>query len=174
MLTPRVLHVVASSLELQLTLMPVRENTSVFFWKLGSMFVARRTSIGDMTTFASPALGPVTFTENVVASGTLRGRIGYAPGNVLFYATGGLAWSYDQQTLTLADGTAQWPFLWRLGWTAGLGLEYAITDNWSARLEYRHVDLGDSTQAYSIANVPFSLKYKNQFDIGTVGVNYRF
>ena len=66
-------------------------------------------SIGDMTTFASPTLGPVTFTENVVASGTLRGRIGYAPGNVLFYATGGLAWNYNQQTLTLADGTAQWP-----------------------------------------------------------------
>ena len=33
------------------------------------------------------------------------GRIGYAPGNWLFYATGGFAWTYDQLTLTqLATG----------------------------------------------------------------------
>jgi high affinity Mn2+ porin len=36
----------------------------------------------------------------VLSSGTVRGRVGYAPGNWLFYATGGFAWTYDQRSLT--------------------------------------------------------------------------
>jgi len=42
----------------------------------------------------------------MLSSGTVRGRIGYAPGNSLFDATGGFAWTYDQLTLTqLISGT---------------------------------------------------------------------
>ena len=45
------------------------------------------------------------------------------PGNWLFYATGGFAWSYNQLTLTrLASGTGDMPFFWRLGWAAGAGV----------------------------------------------------
>ncbi len=29
-----------------------------------------------------------------------------------------------------------------IGWTAGLGMEYAFTNNWTARAEYLYVDLG--------------------------------
>ncbi|MDQ0394619.1 outer membrane protein [Labrys monachus] len=104
-----------------------------------------------------------------------RLRAGFAVDRALFYVTGGIAGGEVKNSVNVVfapQGLSQSKTEW--GWTAGLGIEYAITDNWSARLEYRHVDLGDSTQAYSIANVPFSLKYKNQFDIGTVGVNYRF
>jgi high affinity Mn2+ porin len=36
----------------------------------------------------------------VLASGTVRGRSGYAPGGWLFYATGGFAWTYDRLSLT--------------------------------------------------------------------------
>ena len=50
-------------------------------------------SIGGTSTFNSPALGSMSFAETVLASGTVRGRIGYAPGNWLFYATGGFAWT---------------------------------------------------------------------------------
>jgi opacity protein-like surface antigen len=57
-------------------------------------------SIGGTKTFTSPTLGPETYSETVLASGTARLRIGYAPGNWLFYATGGLAWIEDQQLLT--------------------------------------------------------------------------
>ncbi len=64
-------------------------------------------SIGGISNFTSPTLGPVSYSETVLSSGTMRGRIGYAPGDWLFYATGGFAWSYDQLTLTqLASGTA--------------------------------------------------------------------
>jgi len=46
-------------------------------------------SIGGSTTFFSPIAGALeTYSETMLASGTVRGRIGYAPGNWLFYATG--------------------------------------------------------------------------------------
>jgi high affinity Mn2+ porin len=54
----------------------------------------------------------------------------------------GGAWSYDQLTRTqLAGvplggsanaGTVESPFLWRLGWTAGAGVEVALGANWTA------------------------------------------
>ena len=76
-------------------------------------------SVGGISTFSSP-VGAESYSETVLSSGTLRGRIGYAPGNWLLYATGGFAWTYDQLTLTqLATGTTDMPFLWRLGWAAG-------------------------------------------------------
>ena len=81
--------------------------------------------------------GPANYSETVRSFGTVRGRIGYAAGNWLLYATGGLAWSYNQQTLTsvVAD-TSEAPFLWRLGWAAGAGIEVPFAENWTARLEY--------------------------------------
>ena len=79
--------------------------------------------------------------------GTLRGRVGYAPGNWLFYATGGFAWAYDQLTMTQLDnsGTTDSPFLWRLGWAAGAGVEMPLAPNWTAGLEYLYTRYGNST-----------------------------
>ena len=57
-------------------------------------------STGPNINFTSPTFGAENFTEAMLASGTVRGRIGYAPGSWLFYATGGFAWTYNQQTLT--------------------------------------------------------------------------
>ncbi len=77
----------------------------------------------------------------MLASGTVRGRIGYAPGHWLFYATGGLAWSYDQQTLTQnASGNTEDRFLTRFGWAAGVGIETAIAPSWTVRGEYLWTD----------------------------------
>ena len=36
-------------------------------------------SIGGISSFNSPTLGPATFSETVLSSGTVRARIGYAP-----------------------------------------------------------------------------------------------
>src|ERR1700757_739719 len=46
-------------------------------------------STGGITNFTSPTLGAVTYSEVMLSSGTVRARIGYAPGNWLFYATAG-------------------------------------------------------------------------------------
>src|SRR5262249_38544684 len=70
-------------------------------------------TIGGASTFATPTLGLETYSETVVHSGTLRGRIGYAPGAWLFYATAGFAWTYDLLTLTqLANGATESAFHW--------------------------------------------------------------
>ena len=64
---------------------------------------------------------------------TLRGRVGYAVNKVLIYGTGGVAFGGVQNAGASATNT---------GWTAGAGIEAAVTQNVTARVEYRHTDLG--------------------------------
>jgi outer membrane immunogenic protein len=82
--------------------------------------------------------------------GTLRGRLGFAADNLLFYGTGGLAYGHleaNSDLLISADvpvasfrGSAD-EVNW--GWTIGAGMEYGI-ENWSLGIEYLYVDLGDA------------------------------
>jgi high affinity Mn2+ porin len=111
-------------------------------------------SIGGISSdFVSPSLGNETLTETMLDMGTVRGRIGYAPGNWLFYATGGFAWAYDQLTVTQLDNnnTTDMPFLWRFGWVAGAGVEIPLAPSWTAGLEYLYTRYGDSTTGYANA-----------------------
>ena len=110
-------------------------------------------SIGGISTFNSPTLGQESLSETVLDMGTVRGRIGYAPGNWLFYGTGGFAWSYNQLTMTQLDnaGTTDSPFLWRFGWAAGAGVEMPLAPNWTAGLEYLYTSYGNSTVGYANA-----------------------
>jgi high affinity Mn2+ porin len=130
-------------------------------------------SVGGTSRFTSPAFGAESYSENVRASGTVRGRIGYAPGNWLFYATGGFAWSYDQLSLTqLAGGATESPFLWRLGWAAGAGIEVPVARHWTARLEYLFTD-------YGISGVNFlggARRIDSDFSLQELraGLNYQF
>ena len=59
------------------------------------------------------------------------------------------------------------------GWTAGLGLEYALTGNWRAKLEYLYTDLGSFNCGPSCGpiannNVNFTS------NIVRGGISYRF
>ena len=74
---------------------------------------------------------------------TGRGRIGYAFDRWLPYITGGAA--YGGIKMTPNTGLTETKS--RLGWTAGGGVEYAITNNWSARVEYRYTDYGHLTDS---------------------------
>ena len=65
---------------------------------------------------------------------TLRGRVGYAFNRVLLYGTGGVAFGGLQNGGASSTNT---------GWTAGVGVEAAVTQNVTARVEYRHTDLGN-------------------------------
>ena len=68
--------------------------------------------------------------------GTLRGRLGYASGHWLFYATGGLAFAGERYINTPAAGSDEKIIHHRLGWAAGAGVEYAFAPHWTVRLEY--------------------------------------
>jgi high affinity Mn2+ porin len=131
-------------------------------------------SIGGTSTFVSPTLGRESLSETVLDMGTVRGRIGYAPGDWLFYATGGLAWTYDQLTVNqLANGgTTDMPFLWRFGWVAGVGVELPFAPAWTAGLEYLYTHYGNSTVGFANAGQTY------QSDLSVqelrVTLNYRF
>jgi high affinity Mn2+ porin len=129
-------------------------------------------SIGGLSTFDLPTLGPVSRAETVLAFGSLRGRIGYAPGNWLFYATGGFAWTSNQQSLTeLSTGNTDMPYKTRLGWVAGAGVERALAPNWTVRLEYLYSDYGNSTtNFFGVQPVKSDFKLQ-EFRLG---LNYHF
>lgn len=71
--------------------------------------------------------------------GSVRGRLGYAFDRTLIFATAGVAFAsvdYDLDDPGFADDEGF------TGWTAGLGVEHAFTDNLLARAEYRYYDFG--------------------------------
>jgi outer membrane immunogenic protein len=88
---------------------------------------------------------------------TARGRVGWANDSYLLYATGGAAWGSvretDRATLdTLTDAASSSQT--RNGWAAGAGLEARLWGNWSAKVEYLHLDLGSmTTVSHLSANV---------------------
>jgi high affinity Mn2+ porin len=131
-------------------------------------------SLGGISIFSTPDIGLVSYSENVLHYGTLRGRVGYAPANWLVYATGGFAWTYNQLTLTqLADdSTIDSPFLWRLGWVAGGGVEWAFAPNWSANVEYLFTKYGNSSVLFPNAGLQFTSDLSLQQV--RAGLNYRF
>jgi high affinity Mn2+ porin len=130
-------------------------------------------SITGVSNFNSPVLGPASLSETAITFGTVRGRIGYAPGSWLFYATGGLAWSYNQQTLTqTASGNSEAPFLWRFGWAAGAGVEFPVAPNWTAKAEYLYTSYPTTS-----VNYPFSgQRISSDFSLQELrlGLNYHF
>lgn len=91
---------------------------------------------------------------------TARARVGYAVatplGNLLPYVTGGGAFAsvtdyrYSWGSAgegcdgTVLSGCGSWSHTWA-GWTAGTGLEYAITQNLTIKGEYLYVDLGNQS-----------------------------
>ena len=74
---------------------------------------------------------------------TLRGRLGVAFGPYLIYGTaGGAGVEIRSPNLTLPTGSTS-TTVTHGAWTAGVGLEYGITDHLSARVEYLYLDTGN-------------------------------
>jgi outer membrane autotransporter protein len=108
-------------------------------------------------------------------------RVGYAYERALFYAKGGAAWSdndYDivfnttgERILTASDT--------RTGWMGGAGVEYALTQNWSAKAEYTFMDFGTeevlrTSASGLLAGATIDSESTNHVHAVKVGVNYRF
>jgi outer membrane immunogenic protein len=100
--------------------------------------------------------------------GTTRGRIGYAFGRLMPYVTAGAAYG-DIKALEGTGNATQTKF----GWTAGGGVEYSLDHNWSAKLEYLHIDLGTATLFSAAAGTP-SLSVPVTDDLVRAGINYHW
>ncbi|MFZ0424524.1 MAG: outer membrane beta-barrel protein [Xanthobacteraceae bacterium] len=99
---------------------------------------------------------------------TARARAGYAVDRVLFYGTAGGAFGNIQANtanLTTFQSTT------KAGWTAGGGVEAALADNWTARIEYLFVDLQNGSFS-SPANGPITVKF--DASVIRLGVDYKF
>ena len=110
--------------------------------------------------------------------GTVRGRVGYLiTPNALLYGTGG--WAYGHTTSSAsatATGLGVGSSIGKdmNGWTAGAGLEYALTHWLSFKTEYLFVDLGSTTLSSGIAaGVPFSLNEKTTIHTVKAGINVK-
>lgn len=99
------------------------------------------------------------------AFGSLRARLGYDVNPFLLYATGGLAAS--KFTLASAAGSDSNV---HLGWTAGAGAEAFITENITARLEYRYSDY--QTENYNLGGVNVSSGFDDHSVRMGIGVKF--
>jgi outer membrane immunogenic protein len=95
--------------------------------------------------------------------GTVRGRAGYAFSNVVVFATGGLAFGGGRAEIGgLSESKTH------VGWTAGGGMEVALTSAWSARVEYLYINLSDRPYALTGTSNGF------ESSVLRFGFNYRF
>ncbi len=123
--------------------------------------------------------------------GTVRGRVGIlATPKVLFYGTGGLAFGEIKTTGAMGGFIGTPPLgapvasigstsTTRAGWTAGLGVEGKITQNWSAKLEYLYMDLGRFNSGpftLTAVGAPIGVNVSSHFTdhILRAGINYQF
>ena len=130
-----------------------------FNWQTGPFVFGAETDI--QASAANDTFAPWKFSNPWF--GTLRGRVGYAINNILLFATAGLAYG----TLTAHAGGLD-ESKTTAGWTAGLGMEVGFTPNWSAKVEYLYMDLGN--RFYTLTGVDNGL----QASYLRLGVNYHF
>ncbi|HZO45511.1 MAG TPA: outer membrane protein [Xanthobacteraceae bacterium] len=108
--------------------------------------------------------------------GTITGRVGVTADRALIYVKGGAAWAHVEHefnALGIAQTSAD-KTVW--GWTVGTGVEYAITGNWSAKIEYNFMDFGKNTLSFAgpIPGGAVDVETTSYVHAVKFGVNYRF
>ncbi len=104
--------------------------------------------------------------------GTIRGRVGVAMGRTLFYGTGGVAFmDLDEAAIGNTPGETALNEDFKSGWVAGAGIEHALSQHMTLKVEYLHMDFG-RFDGVSAGNEAFS--FENKVDLVRAGVNYKF
>jgi outer membrane immunogenic protein len=131
----------------------------------------------------TPPIPGCTATEAVKIRSltTGRARIGLAFDWLMPYVTAGgaLVNARDDLTVNVGGVSANFPPLsgTTLGWTAGAGVDVALSSNWSARFEYLHIRANGITSSVLIpgflGNGTASETASYRDNIVRVGLNYR-
>jgi len=110
------------------------------------------------------------------SSAAIRGRVGFAQNRTLFYVAGGLAAANTKITGFSAGGGSPFSETTTLtGWTIGLGVEHAITDQWTLRADFRHSDFGSKDYDFESANgTPHEFKHRLKTNEIRLGAAMRF
>jgi outer membrane immunogenic protein len=100
--------------------------------------------------------------------GTARGRVGYSFDRFLPYVTAGAAFGgIDANRAGFAGASDS-----TVGWTVGAGIEGAIADRWTAKIEYLYADIGDISCSAAACGVPTNVDLR--LNVLRGGLNYRF
>jgi outer membrane immunogenic protein len=116
-----------------------------FNWQFGSFLAGLEADLqwsGQKFTVTAPG---ITATDKITSFGTLRPRIGFVADHWLFYGTAGLGYGMWRTDITTPFVTA-WASTSRLTWAAGAGVEAAVTNNVTVKLEYLFLDTGNISQ----------------------------
>lgn len=103
---------------------------------------------------------------------TVRARAGFASGNTLFYATGGVAWlhgEFDIRTAVLPAVAASDKEV-LLGYTVGGGIEHAFSETLSGKAEYLYAAFERHTLSDGLATV----RTDPEMHVVRIGLNYHF
>jgi outer membrane immunogenic protein len=154
-------------------------------------------SLSDVTghTASCASTGCASSDSKTDAFGTVRGRLGYVMNDVLFYGTGGFAWSHSSTDRTVTcvvagggtcpGGPSPSPLTGMSdtasgsqgGWVAGAGVEWKFARRWTAKLEYERLQFDDVSRNYAYAGYPNASRRivsSTGSDIVMFGVNFLF
>jgi len=144
-------------------------------WILGIEGAVSGGDIGGKTTVVVPG-DNATFKETTDFLMSATGRVGYAWDRWMLYVKGGVAGAGDKysafdvlQTYDL-EGLEN-----RIGWTAGAGVEWALWQDWSVRLEYDYYGFGQRSVTFidsTISGASGPENIKQSIQVVTIGLNF--
>jgi outer membrane immunogenic protein len=105
-------------------------------------------------------------------TGSARARLGYAMDRLLPYVTAGVAVARVESDFISAGNPVQPRSDTHVGWTFGMGAEYAVTEKISLRAEYRYSDYGVQDFNAPYFELPAKMDLKAQ-DV-RLGISYKF
>ncbi len=145
-------------------------------YQIGAVVVGFEADFDGSMATKSITAGSASGTVQIPWIATARGRVGYAFDRLLVYATAGGAATQLYSTVNVAAIGSASSSNTTGAWTAGGGLEAAITDNLSARVEYLYLDTGNITVAQVGGTPPppfVTVTGRLQDNLVRVGLNYR-
>lgn len=152
-------------------------------WLLGVEGGWTWTNLDTTLTSTDPFVGDFSATSRINWVASVVGRVGFTFDRFLAYAGGGGAWAKEKDNyVSIGNPNFGWEGSnTQSGWTALVGLEYAIDAHWSARVQYNHYDFGTGTVTLNTTDPPhasftptFTVETPLRIDAVVVGINYRF
>lgn len=121
-----------------------------------------------------PVVGDLTVGHRIPWFGTVRGRVGYAftCGCVMAYATAGVAYGAYEPFASAFGVTLSSSFT-KAALAAGAGVEWMVSERWSAKLEALYLDTGNIGDGIAVPVVG-TIHMRVRDTITRIGLNYHF
>jgi len=171
-------------------------------WQWSNTTTSADAAFAAFPNVGNPAFINAAHTEHVDVSqrwfATARVRAGFTPWErVLIYGTAGVAWANFTSNTAVTFATPANPFTAvfsgathlgsvsanQLGWVAGGGVEWALTNNWSVKAEYLYLRFDDLAYNSPLVTATFcpcasgyawNTNVSLREHVARVGVNYKF